>query len=45
MGYSGLRFIGRHHGWVEAIHHGAYVKIKWRDTSWISTVELDAGEI
>jgi hypothetical protein len=27
---------GHYVGRVEAIHHGAFVKVKWEDTGWIS---------
>jgi hypothetical protein len=31
---------GRHTGRVEAIHHGAYVVVRWHETRWIETLEL-----
>lgn len=27
---------GRHFGRVEVIHHGAFVKVRWEETNWIS---------
>ena len=32
---------GRHVGRVEAIHHGALVRVKWEGTGWISDIPLD----
>jgi hypothetical protein len=34
---------GRHVGRVEAVHHGAFVKVRWLDTGWIS--ELRLGDV
>jgi hypothetical protein len=33
---------GRHVGRVEAIHHGAWVKVRWLETSWVSMLPLGA---
>ena len=31
---------GRHIGRVEAIHHGAFVVVRWLDNGWISELPL-----
>jgi len=31
---------GRHVGRVEAIHHGAFVQVRWEDTGWVSMLPL-----
>lgn len=31
---------GRHVGRVEAIHHGAFVVVKWEETGWVSMLPL-----
>lgn len=32
--------LGRHVGVVRAIHHGAFVIVKWEDSGWISQLPL-----
>jgi len=34
---------GRHIGRVEAIHHGAFVVVRWLDNGWFS--ELPLGDV
>jgi len=31
---------GRHTGRVEAIHHGAWVRVRWHESGWISMLPL-----
>lgn len=35
---------GRHLGRIEAIFHGAFVRVRWHDTGWLSTLALDEIE-